>query len=71
MPVFVSQALRGEDITGFRMSYYGPYGDNLSTFSLLKQIAQIPPNLLLARVNEKNTEEPTWRLRIRNFVAAC
>ena len=31
--------------------YYGPYSDNLSTFTLLKQIAQIPQNLLLARVN--------------------
>ena len=33
------------------MMYYGPYSDNLSTFTLLKQIAQIPQNLLLARVN--------------------
>ena len=33
------------------MIYYGPYSDNLSTFTLLKQIAQIPQNLLLARVN--------------------
>ena len=32
------------------MGYYGPSGDNLRTFSLLKQIAQIPQNLLLARV---------------------
>ena len=32
------------------MGYYGPFGDNLRTFSLLKQIAQIPQNLLLARV---------------------
>ena len=32
------------------MIYYGPYSDNLSTFTLLKQIAQIPQNLLLARV---------------------
>ena len=31
------------------MSCWGPYIDNLSTFSLLKQIAQIPQNLLLAR----------------------
>ena len=30
--------------------YYEPYSDNLSTFTLLKQIAQIPQNLLLARV---------------------
>ena len=35
------------------MMYYGPYSDNLSTFTLLKQIAQIPQNLLLARVNDK------------------
>ena len=34
------------------MMYYGPYSDNLSTFTLLKQIPQIPQNLLLARVNE-------------------
>ena len=34
------------------MMYYGPYSDNLSTFTLLKQIAQIPQNLLLARVKE-------------------
>ena len=33
------------------MMYCGPYSDNLSTFTLLKQIAQIPQNLLLARVN--------------------
>ena len=33
------------------MMYYGPYSDNLSTFTLLKQIAQIPKNLLLARVS--------------------
>jgi hypothetical protein len=33
------------------MMYYGPYSDNLSTFTLLKQIAQIPQNLLLARVS--------------------
>ena len=32
------------------MMYYGPYSDSLSTFTLLKQIAQIPQNLLLARV---------------------
>ena len=40
--VRVSQALRGEEIKGFRMRYCGPSSDNLSTFSLLKQIAQIP-----------------------------
>ena len=34
------------------MMYCGPYSDNLSTFTLLKQIAQIPQNLLLARVND-------------------
>ena len=34
------------------MSYCGPYNDNLSTFTLLKQIAQMPQNLLLARVKE-------------------
>ena len=32
------------------MMYYGPYSDNLSIFTILKQIAQIPQNLLLARV---------------------
>ena len=50
MSVLVSWALCGEEITGFHMMYYGPYSDNLSTFTLLKQIAQIPQNLLLARV---------------------
>jgi hypothetical protein len=40
----------GEEIKGFHMMYCGPYSDNLSTFTLLKQIAQIPQNLLLARV---------------------
>ena len=38
------------------MMYYGPYSDNLSTFTLLKQIAQIPQNLLLARVSLRVTE---------------
>ena len=33
---------------------YGPYSNNLSTFTLLKQIAQVPQNLLLARVKVKN-----------------
>jgi hypothetical protein len=42
IPVLVSQALRGEEIKGFHMGYCGPSSDNLSTFSLLKQIAQIP-----------------------------
>ena len=37
------------------MMYYGPYSDNLSTFTLLKQIAQIPQNLLLARVKVKSS----------------
>ena len=50
--VLVSQALCGEEIKGFHMMYCGPYSDNLSTFTLLKQIAQIPQNLLLARVKE-------------------
>ena len=50
MYVLVSQALRGEETKGFRMMYYGPYSDILSTFTLFKQIAQIPQNLLLARV---------------------
>ena len=35
------------------MSYCVPSGDNLSTFSLLKQIDQIPQNLLLARVKSR------------------
>ena len=36
--------------------YCGPYSDNLSTFTLLKQIAQIPQNLLLARVNSSERQ---------------
>ena len=39
--------------------YYGPYSDNLNTFTLLKQIAQIPQNLLLARVNGSVQERQT------------
>ena len=31
-------------------SYCGPSSDNLSIFSILKQIAQIPQNLLVARI---------------------
>ena len=41
-----------EASTGFHMSYCGPSSDNLSRLSLLKQIAQIPQNLLVARVKD-------------------
>ena len=51
MSVLGSQALRGEEAKSFHMMYYGAYNDNLSTFTLLKQIAQIPQCQLLARVN--------------------
>ena len=46
---FVGFAWRG--ITGLHVSYCRPSGDILSTFSLLKQMTQIPENLLLARVS--------------------
>ena len=47
-----------EEIEGFHVSYCGPSSDNLSTFTLLKQIAQIPQNLLLARVKGGGVEVP-------------
>ena len=44
------------------------WADNLSTFTLLKQIAQIPPNLLLARVlGFLNVSVRTHRSEIFSF----
>ena len=51
------------------MMYYGPYNDNLSTFTLLKPIAQIPQNVLLARVNSIEFDKHFDFVEFRFFIA--
>jgi hypothetical protein len=47
---FLGSTRRGDQGLSYDVLWALLYSDNLSTFTLLKQIAQIPQNLLLARV---------------------